>query len=102
MGKLINADEAATALGITSRRLRVLCRERRIRGARFIGGRWFVPENFTVVPGARGPKAKVLRKIENVIAGLNKFERDYDEAAKKYGWQRYPPGKLPLDWKRKK
>jgi hypothetical protein len=56
MGKLISADEGATRLGVTVRRFRVLCNERRIRGARFIAGRWFVPADFVVTPGTRGPK----------------------------------------------
>jgi hypothetical protein len=55
VGKLISADDGAARLGVTSRRFRVLCRERRISGARFIAGRWFVPERFVVTPGTRGP-----------------------------------------------
>jgi hypothetical protein len=56
MGKLINANNGAALLGITVRRLRALCAARRIPGARFIGGRWYVPEQFKVTPGTRGPK----------------------------------------------
>jgi len=55
MAKLIAASEAAAKLGISSERLRVLCRERRVSGARCIAGRWFVPERIIVTPGARGP-----------------------------------------------
>ena len=55
MGKLITAAEAAAKLGITVVRLRVLCRERRIPGARLIGRTWMLPANFTVKPATRGP-----------------------------------------------
>lgn len=61
MGKLIPADAAAARLGITSGRFRTLCRERRVRGARCIAGRWFVPERFAITPGTRGPKLKTKR-----------------------------------------
>lgn len=59
MGKLIDAEAGAARLGITSRRLRILCTERRVQGARRIAGRWFVPEKVSlkdVSPGSRGPK----------------------------------------------
>jgi hypothetical protein len=55
MGKLISADESAARLGVTSGRIRTLCRDRRIKGARCIAGRWFVPEDFRIEPGKRGP-----------------------------------------------
>jgi len=58
MGKLISAYEAALKASVTSRRIRVLCAERRIPGAKFIGARWFIPENFKVNPGTRGPKSE--------------------------------------------
>jgi hypothetical protein len=45
MAKLISAPEGATRLGISDKRLRVLCAERRVKGARLIAGRWFVPES---------------------------------------------------------
>ncbi len=55
MGKLITSAEAARRLGVTIARLRVLCRARRIKGARLIGRSWMLPEDFKVNPGARGP-----------------------------------------------
>jgi hypothetical protein len=58
MGRLISAEDGAIKLGITSGRIRTLCRQRRIKGARCIAGRWFVPEVFTVSPGTRGPKLR--------------------------------------------
>jgi hypothetical protein len=78
VGKLISADDGAARLGVTSRRFRVLCRERRIKGARFIGARWFVPENFVVSPGARGPALTLaqftqVRTMEKAIAQIQKI-----------------------------
>lgn len=48
MPKLIPASDAAKWLDMSSERLRVLCRERRIKGARFLGGRWYVPEDLAL------------------------------------------------------
>ncbi len=62
MGKLIGAEDGAAKLGITSRRLRALCAERRVAGARRVAGRWFVPETISakdIAPGTRGPKREV-------------------------------------------
>lgn len=59
MGKLVEAAEVAAKLGVSSGRLRTLCRERRVSGARCIAGRWFVPATLTskdIKPGTRGPK----------------------------------------------
>jgi hypothetical protein len=58
MGKMIDTATAAAKLRISIQRICVLCRERRIAGARLIGRQWFVPEDFTVTPGTRGPKQK--------------------------------------------
>ena len=55
MPRSITAQDAAAKSGVTVQRLRVLCRERRIPGARLIGRQWFVPEDFEVTPGERGP-----------------------------------------------
>lgn len=49
---------AAKARGISARRLQALCRQRRIPGARLIGRLWFLPENYSITPGARGPKLR--------------------------------------------
>jgi hypothetical protein len=100
MGKLISANAGAVRLGVTPGRFRMLCRERRIRGTRFIAGRWFVPENFVVSPGTRGPAltaaAKLARRAAKAIAKSHKLERDYDKLAKKLEQQRYPHGELPI------
>lgn len=56
MGKTIGTEEAAAKLGVTVQRMRALCRARRVPGAKLIGRSWFVPEDFRVTPGTRGPK----------------------------------------------
>jgi excisionase family DNA binding protein len=58
MGKMISTAEAAVKLGVNLQRVRALLSQRRIPGARRIGRQWFVPENFSVTPGSRGPKPK--------------------------------------------
>jgi hypothetical protein len=53
---MIGADEAAARLGVTVQRMRTLCRARRVPGAKLLGRNWFLPADFTVTPGKRGPK----------------------------------------------
>ena len=56
MGKMITTAEAAERLGVSVVRVQTLCKQRRVPGARLVGGRtWMLPENFEVKPGARGP-----------------------------------------------
>ena len=64
MGKLISAGEGAARLGMSSKRLRVLCGERRIKGARCIAGRWFVPEGLRL--------ADVEPRVKGAALGLRK------------------------------
>ncbi len=56
MGKSISVDVAAAKLRVTPQRVRVLCRERRIAGARLVGRTWLVPEDPEISPPRRGPK----------------------------------------------
>jgi hypothetical protein len=62
MRKTIDVATAATRLGVNLQRMRVLCRERRIKGARLVGRVWMIPENFEVTPGTRGPALTKRRK----------------------------------------
>jgi hypothetical protein len=62
MGKTIDAADAARRLGVDPSRVRVLCRQRRIPGARLIGRTWMIPEKFEVTPGTRGPVLTKRRK----------------------------------------
>lgn len=56
MGKMITTAEAAERLGVTVVRVQALCKQRRIPGARLVGGRtWMLPERFQITPGTRGP-----------------------------------------------
>lgn len=55
MGKTIDVIEAARRLGVDASRVRVLLRQRRIKGARLVGRVWMIPEDFSVTPGTRGP-----------------------------------------------
>lgn len=55
---VIPAKEAAERRGISLRRLQVLCKQRRIPGARLVGRTWLLPESFEITPGKRGPKLK--------------------------------------------
>lgn len=58
MGKMLTTDEAAARLKVTADRVRMLCRQRRIPGARRIGRTWFVPDDFSVTysPPGRPPQ----------------------------------------------
>lgn len=64
--RIISAKEAATILGITSRRLRVLANEGRVAMAYFDESKgWlFDKNNLTIRPGARGPAFGINKKIE--------------------------------------
>jgi hypothetical protein len=56
VSKSITVDVAAAKLRVTPQRVRVLCRERRIAGARLVGRTWLVPEEPEISPPRRGPK----------------------------------------------
>lgn len=43
---------------INETRLRVLCREGRVKGAKLIGNRWVLPDNFVISP----PKKQKVKK----------------------------------------
>lgn len=58
MPGVITAQEAAEKRGVSIRRIQLLCRQRRIPGARYVGRVWLLPEDFTITPGKRGPKLK--------------------------------------------
>lgn len=62
--KTISSAEAAQRLGVTVGRVQALLRQRRILGTRLVGRVWLIPFNFTVTPGARGPKLRKRRRAE--------------------------------------
>ena len=55
---MISVKEAATILGISERRVRVLCAERRIKGVKKIGTTWVLPGNPVISPAPRTLKMK--------------------------------------------
>jgi hypothetical protein len=55
---VIPIAEAAKARGMNLRQLQILCKQRRVPGAKLIGARWMLPENWTITPGTRGPKLR--------------------------------------------
>lgn len=59
---MIDTATAARKLGISASRVRRLCIQGRIPGARFIGRVWFLPEAPTITPGAKGPPS-TARKL---------------------------------------
>ena len=100
MRKTTDIATAAARLKISAERVRVLCRERRIPGARLVGRTWFVPEDAVVMPGRRGPaltsaKGKVLRKIQSNIALAEKLIRA-SENPTEFGAVVTPTGKVIL------
>jgi excisionase family DNA binding protein len=56
--KFITAAEAAKMAGVTSRYIRTLCNEGRIRGAERLGRAWIVPKSFKWKALPMGPKPK--------------------------------------------
>lgn len=66
MPDLLTAAQAGAALGISARRVRVLCAEGRIAGAHKIGRDWLLPEGFTVSPPPSVTRSK--RATERAIA----------------------------------
>jgi excisionase family DNA binding protein len=52
---LISTGEAAIKLGVSKRRIQILCEQGRIKGARRIGRAWVVPATIRIEPADRGP-----------------------------------------------
>lgn len=55
MWPMIPVTVACIQLGMTPARVRVLCRERRIKGAKMLGRLWYLPDNFKIEPRSMGP-----------------------------------------------
>jgi hypothetical protein len=60
MGNLVTTLEFAQVVGVDVSRVRALASARRIRGARKLGGRWFIPKDAEILPGKRGPQFQKL------------------------------------------
>lgn len=69
MEKLYSTTEAAEMLGISSRRVAVLCMEGRFTGAQKIGKTWVIPEsvikNYT--PGERGIHRSHPKRLKTIL-----------------------------------
>ncbi len=61
MTPMLSAREVAELYGVSTRRVQALCHQGRIPGASISGRMWFVPSNFQVTPGRRGPPPRQLQ-----------------------------------------
>jgi len=59
---MISVTQAAKLLGVSGRRMRVLCAQDRVRGAVKVGGMWILPDNPTVLPAGRIRPGKIKLK----------------------------------------
>ena len=60
--KYLSTFEAAEKLGVSPRRVGVLCNENRIPGAQRAGCRWIIPENAEKPKDARIKSGKYIKK----------------------------------------
>lgn len=56
---MITITQAAALLGVSPARLRVLCRDGRIPGAKRVGAVWLLPDRPKVKPASAGPPLKL-------------------------------------------
>ena len=59
---MISITQAATLLGVSGRRMRVLCAQDRVSGAVKVGGMWILPDNPTVSQAGRVRPGKIKLK----------------------------------------
>ena len=59
--KYISASEAAAKWGLSSRRVGLLCNERRIEGAQKVGATWIIPEDAEKPSDARIKSGKYIK-----------------------------------------
>jgi predicted site-specific integrase-resolvase len=59
---LKSITQASEILGISGRRLRVLCAQGRVSGAVKVGGMWILPDNPIVSPAGRVRPGKIKLK----------------------------------------
>ena len=69
MEKLYSTTEAAEVLGISSRRIAVLCTDDRFPGAQKIGKTWVIPESAikNYVPGERGVHRSRPKRLKDIL-----------------------------------
>ena len=59
---MISVEEAAQILGVSPRRVRTLCTQERIKGAKLVSGVWVLPSKPAVIPADRRRPGKVKLK----------------------------------------
>ena len=59
---MISITQASEILGISGRRLRVLCAQDRVSGAKKVGSVWILPDTLTVLPAGRVRPGKIKLK----------------------------------------
>jgi hypothetical protein len=57
-----SVTQAAKLLGVSARRMRVLCAQDRVSGAQKVGGMWVLPDNPRVSPAGRVRPGKIKLK----------------------------------------
>lgn len=57
---MISVADAARLLGLSRQRVALLCKQRRIRGARLVGRLWYLPDRPEIIAGARGPRSQAI------------------------------------------
>lgn len=57
-------SQVAKTHGVTRQRIRNLCADGRIAGARLIGGRWVIPEGYAFIPRYNGRGTRGFVKLE--------------------------------------
>lgn len=63
---MITIAKAALLLNVNQQRIRVLCRDGRIRGARKVGRDWVLPDRPVITPATHGPplRGKIAGKSQ--------------------------------------
>ena len=56
---MISVDDAARLLGVSPRRVRTLCNQDRVRGAKLISGVWVIPNKPEVIPAERNRPSRL-------------------------------------------
>ena len=69
----MSAEMVANHFGVTSRYIRHLCKEGRVRGARRIGHSWVIPMPPSIAPGTRG-RPGIARMAYSLNEPPSKYE----------------------------
>lgn len=75
MGKMIDVATAAAMMRVNVQRMRLLCRHRRVPGARLVGRVWMIPEDFKVTAGTRGDPLRAEERTIESSTSLRALER---------------------------